>query len=41
MAQLETHAYIESPDIILCGNKLDLEEQRVVQKRDALSLAEK
>ena len=41
MAQLETHAYTETPDIILCGNKLDLEEQRVVKKKDALDLAEK
>ena len=41
MSQLQLHAYCETPDIILCGNKLDLEEERVVRKRDALNLAEK
>eukprot|EP00095_Tigriopus_kingsejongensis_P003648 maker-scaffold2352_size16672-snap-gene-0.8 protein:Tk03648 transcript:maker-scaffold2352_size16672-snap-gene-0.8-mRNA-1 annotation:"ras-related protein rab-27a" len=40
MIQLQTHAYTETPDIILCGNKLDLEERRAVKKRDALDLAE-
>lgn len=41
MSQLQLHAYCETPDIILCGNKLDLEDERVVRKRDALNLAEK
>lgn len=41
MTQLQTHAYCENPDIILCGNKSDLEEQRVVKKKDALLLAER
>ena len=41
MNQLEIHAYTDNPDVILCGNKLDLEEDRVVQKKDALALAEK
>ena len=41
MLQLQTHAYCEKPDIILCGNKADLEDERVVQKKDALKMAEK
>ena len=41
MSQLEIHAYTETPDIILCGNKLDLEEDRVVTKRAAQQLATK
>lgn len=41
MVQLQTHAYTETPDIILCGNKLDLEDQRAVTKRNALDLAER
>ncbi|TRY75857.1 hypothetical protein TCAL_00611 [Tigriopus californicus] len=41
MVQLQTHAYTETPDIILCGNKLDLEDQRAVSKRNALDLAER
>lgn len=35
------HAYCENPDIVLCGNKSDLEEQRVVKEEDARGLAEK
>uniref|UniRef100_A0A670XVE4 small monomeric GTPase n=1 Tax=Pseudonaja textilis TaxID=8673 RepID=A0A670XVE4_PSETE len=39
--QLQTHAYCESPDVVLCGNKSDLEGQRVVQEDDAKQLAGK
>lgn len=39
--QLQTHAYCESPDVVLCGNKNDLEEQRVVKEGDARQLAGK
>ncbi|XP_063170136.1 ras-related protein Rab-27A [Candoia aspera] len=41
MSQLQTHAYCKSPDVVLCGNKSDLEEQRVVKEDDAKELAEK
>uniref|UniRef100_U3ERG5 small monomeric GTPase n=2 Tax=Micrurus TaxID=8634 RepID=U3ERG5_MICFL len=41
MSQLQTHAYCESPDVVLCGNKSDLEGQRVVQEGDAKRLAGK
>ncbi|XP_044294940.1 ras-related protein Rab-27A isoform X2 [Varanus komodoensis] len=41
MSQLQTHAYCESPDVVLCGNKSDLEEHRVVKEEDAKELAEK
>ncbi|XP_007445444.2 ras-related protein Rab-27A-like, partial [Python bivittatus] len=39
--QLQTHAYCESPDVVLCGNKSDLEERRAVTAGDAEALAEK
>lgn len=35
------HAYCENPDIVLCGNKSDLEDQRVVKEEEARGLAEK
>ncbi|KOX76130.1 Ras-related protein Rab-27A [Melipona quadrifasciata] len=38
---LRTHAYCEDPDIILCGNKSDLEDKRVVSEHKARELAEK
>lgn len=41
IAQLQTHAYCENPDIILCGNKSDLEDQRAVTEQRAKELAEK
>ena len=33
MAQLQTHAYTDKPDIILCGNKADLEGRKVSEER--------
>lgn len=39
--QLKVHAYCENPDIILCGNKLDLDYLRVVNSQRAKTLAEK
>ncbi len=39
--QLQIHAYCESPDVILCGNKCDLSEQRAVSEEEARELAEK
>ncbi|XP_061428401.1 ras-related protein Rab-27A-like [Lethenteron reissneri] len=39
MDQLQHHAYCPNPDVVLCGNKADLTEQRAVGEDDALSLA--
>ncbi|KAM7239560.1 hypothetical protein CapIbe_009055 [Capra ibex] len=41
ISQLQMHAYCENPDIVLCGNKSDLEDQRVVKEEEARGLAEK
>lgn len=41
MSQLQIHAYCENPDIILCGNKCDLADQRAVSEDEARELAEK
>ncbi|XP_068611596.1 ras-related protein Rab-27A [Brachionichthys hirsutus] len=41
MSQLQIHAYCESPDVILCGNKCDLKDQRAVSEEEARELAEK
>nr|XP_046242106.1 ras-related protein Rab-27A [Scatophagus argus] len=41
MSQLQIHAYCESPDVILCGNKCDLTDQRAVSEGEARELAEK
>ncbi|KAK3752660.1 hypothetical protein QZH41_011264, partial [Actinostola sp. cb2023] len=40
LSQLQTHAYCENPDIVLLGNKADLEDQRVVDEGEARTLAE-
>lgn len=39
--QLKVHAYCDNPDIVLCGNKVDLDYLRVVNSTRAKSLAEK
>lgn len=39
--QLKVHAYCDNPDIVLCGNKLDLDYLRVVNSARARNLAEK
>ena len=39
LVQLQTHAYCDNPDIILCGNKADLEDQRKVSYSRAESLS--
>ena len=36
---MQTHAYTENPDIVLCGNKADLEEERVVTEKQAKETA--
>ncbi|XP_041031074.1 ras-related protein Rab-27A [Carcharodon carcharias] len=41
ISQLQLHAYCENPDIVLCGNKCDLEDQRAVKEEAARELAEK
>lgn len=41
MSQLQVHAYCENPDIVLCGNKCDLGDQRAVSEAEARELAEK
>ncbi|XP_043192702.1 ras-related protein Rab-27A-like isoform X2 [Amphibalanus amphitrite] len=38
--QLKTHAYCDNPDIVLCGNKADL-EQRAVSEERARDVADK
>ncbi|KAF5305403.1 hypothetical protein FQR65_LT07729 [Abscondita terminalis] len=35
------HAYCEYPDIILCGNKSDLEDRRVIKEWRAKEFADK
>nr|CAD7448294.1 unnamed protein product [Timema bartmani] len=39
--QLRTHAYCDDPDVILCGNKCDLEDKRVVSEQAAQDMADK
>ena len=41
LTQLQTHAYCENPDIVLCGNKVDLEDQRVITEERAREMADK
>jgi GTPase SAR1 family protein len=36
---LKTHAYTDNPDIVLCGNKADLDDQREVSEEDAKETA--
>lgn len=41
ISQLQIHAYCENPDIVMCGNKSDLEDQRAVKEEEAREFAEK
>ncbi|BFZ25823.1 hypothetical protein BsWGS_28862 [Bradybaena similaris] len=41
LSQLQTHAYCENPDVVLCGNKADLEDMRRVSEDKARDLADK
>ena len=41
LTQLQTHAYCENPDIVLCGNKVDLEDQRTISEERAKEMADK
>ncbi|VDN50278.1 unnamed protein product [Dracunculus medinensis] len=40
LSQLKVHAYCETPDIIICGNKSDLENRRQVSTTRAKQLAD-
>lgn len=40
MVQLQTHSYCDSPDVILVGNKADLESTRVISEERAKQLAD-
>lgn len=39
--QLKLHSYFENPDIVLCGNKADLEDKRVISWSKANTEANK
>ncbi|KAH9389001.1 Ras- protein Rab-27A, partial [Tyrophagus putrescentiae] len=41
LEQLRTHAYSSSPEIVLCGNKVDLFDKRVISEERARLEAEK
>ena len=41
LQQLKTHAYCDDPDVVLCGNKADLYEKRVVSEERARQEADK
>ena len=36
----QTHAYCSNPDVVLCGNKADLEDKRKVSEDKARDMAE-
>ncbi|XP_046857312.1 ras-related protein Rab-27A-like isoform X1 [Xenia sp. Carnegie-2017] len=40
LSQLQTHAYCENPDIVLLGNKADLQDSRAVDSNEARNIAE-
>lgn len=41
LSQLQIHAYCEDPDVILVGNKSDLNDKRAVSAERAKDFAEK
>lgn len=41
LEQLRTHAYSSNPEIVLCGNKVDLFDKRVISEERARLEAEK
>uniref|UniRef100_A0A2I9LPI7 small monomeric GTPase n=1 Tax=Centruroides hentzi TaxID=88313 RepID=A0A2I9LPI7_9SCOR len=41
LEELKVHAYCEDPDIVLCGNKADLENERAVSEEQAKEEASK
>lgn len=40
LGQLKIHAYCDTPDIVLCGNKCDLEDKRRVDSKKAQEFAD-
>ncbi|GAB1605444.1 ras-related protein Rab-27A-like isoform X2 [Argonauta hians] len=40
LSQLRTHAYCENPDIVLIGNKADLEDQRKISAEDIYQITD-
>ena len=41
LEQLRTHAYCDQPDVVLCGNKADRHEDRVISEERAKLEAQK
>lgn len=41
LTQLQMHAYCDNPDIVLIGNKADLEDKRKVSEEQIQDFAEK
>ncbi|KAI8128167.1 hypothetical protein FF38_04889 [Lucilia cuprina] len=41
LEQLRIHAYSEDPDVVLCGNKCDLDTYRVVSREQVTAFAER
>lgn len=39
--QLQIHAYCDTPDVVLVGNKSDMERQRVITEMQARNVADK
>ncbi|KAK9503937.1 hypothetical protein O3M35_010391 [Rhynocoris fuscipes] len=39
--QLRIHAYCDTPDIVLCGNKADLNEDRIISRNEAETVAKR
>lgn len=40
MTQLQTHSYCDTPDVVLVGNKADLEAERKISRERASKLAQ-
>lgn len=40
MVQLQTHSFCERPDVILVGNKADMESERKITEQRAKQLAD-
>ncbi|XP_011296597.1 ras-related protein Rab-27A [Musca domestica] len=41
LEQLRQHAYSEDPDVVLCGNKCDLHDFRVISHEQAIAVADR
>lgn len=40
MTQLQTHSYCDNPDVVLVGNKADMESERKISEARAQALAD-